>query len=161
MLTDLVRKIATYDLLLRLASEKQALMEAAVKQQLTDFLEQTESEQEHDAKAVPERLRKRLIGELVLLFDRDFPFIMHTIDEIDQRLSKIVFEVLMLSDLIFSLPEQVRDTVLSVITGQREECRKRLERIHSAGSEEFWTWLELALDVAERKMEKLKKLIEK
>ena len=161
MPTELIRKIAAYDLFLKLSSEKELLMEGVLRQQLRHFLEYDfeKAEQKAEKRAVPQRLRRRLIGELVLFFDRDFPIIMNKVGEVDERLSRIVFEVLLLADLVFSLPESVRDVVLSVITDGEAELQERLKKIHQAGSEQFWLWLDAALSIAERRIKKIRETL--
>jgi len=109
-------------------------------------------------KVLPERLKKRLIGELILNFDREFPVIMARIDEIDEKISKIVSGVIFLMEDVMSLPEHVREPVLKAITGGNKYLEERLISLHRTGSEHFWEWLDVALELAEKRIKKIDKM---
>jgi len=94
--------------------------------------------QEKCSRQIPERLRKRLIGELILFFDKDFPITMCRIGEVDEKMSKIVSDVIFLMENIMQLPE----------------------RLYEEGSEHFWEWLDTAFTIAQRRVEKFHRTFE-
>ena len=104
---------------------------------------------------IPERLRKRLAGEFILFFDKDFPITMCRIGEVDERLSKIVSDIIFLMEDITKLPERMRDPVLNIVTGGKRDLKERLLHLHEEGSEHFWEWLDTAFRIAERKIQKI------
>ena len=109
---------------------------------------------------LPERLRKRLIGELILFFDREFPITMYRIGEIDEKMSKIVSSVIFLMEDIMQLPEHVREPVMNIVTGGKKDLQDRLVRLYEEGSEHFWEWLDAAFELAERRIAKLRNTLE-
>ena len=116
--------------------------------------------QEKCSRQIPERLRKRLIGELILFFDKDFPITMCRIGEVDEKMSRIVSDVIFLMENIMQLPERVREPVFDVVTGGKRDLQEKLLRLYEEGSEHFWEWLDTAFTIAQRRVEKFHRTFE-
>ena len=113
-----------------------------------------------DYKILPDRLKKRLVGEFILSFDAEFPVIMSRLGEIDEKMSKIVSNIIFMMEDITELPEHVREPVLNAITDGNTELQERLLKLHEKGTKHFWEWLDAALHIAERKIEKFYKIFQ-
>jgi|GEM_PF-4179246 len=112
-------------------------------------------------RVLPERLKKRLLGELVLFFDREFPLTLSRINEIDEKLSKIVSNTIFLMENVMELPSHIQEPVLNIITGGNRELEEKLMRLYKEGSDHYWEWLDAASKLAERKIEKISDLFER
>ena len=101
---------------------------------------------------LPERLKKRLIGELVLEFDRSFPIHLSRISQIDERLNRILAELLFLSEDLEKLPEHIREPIEREITGGSADLAMRLRRLSKEGTELLEEWIEVGVSLAEKRL---------
>ena len=108
-----------------------------------------------DSRKLPERLRKKLIGELVLAYDRKFPVHLNRIAQIDERLGRILSELIFLCEDLERLPDHVRGPILNAITDGNEGLADKLFGLYRHGSELQSLWLDTALDLAEVRLARI------
>lgn len=108
-----------------------------------------------DSRKLPERLRKKLIGELVLAYDRNFPVHLNRIAQIDERLGRILSELIFLCEDLEKLPDHIRGPILNAITDGNERLADKLFGLYRHGSELQSLWLDTALDLAEVRLARI------
>jgi len=112
-------------------------------------------------KNLPERLKKRLVGEMCLLFSRDFPVIQARINEIDRHLSEIVTHLILLLENLSALPAGIRQGILETITDGDRELKQALLSIHEDTSRSYYRWIRAACGITKKRLKEMERILEK
>ncbi|MDL1971003.1 MAG: hypothetical protein LWW94_08540 [Candidatus Desulfofervidaceae bacterium] len=176
IIPETFKKAACFELFLRLCSESEALtieaLKTKVKSLTSEDAENKRDEDEKDCQAgkfchsrisrcLPERLKKRLVGELCLLFSRDFPLIQVRINEIDRHLSQIIVHMILLMENLAALPEDIRNVVLEKLTSGNKELQEKLAFIDEEMSGGYYRWVKNACELVQDRIKKISEILER
>ncbi len=102
--------------------------------------------------ALPERLKKRLLAEAIIEYDRNFPIYKARIDQIEYHIDTIVAHLLFLLEDLEALPEHIRTRIVRIISGEDSDIVSKIEDLRENGAALTATWLDLATKLAEQKI---------
>ena len=172
-LTKSLSRAAWWEVFLRLADRRVELLSFVLNVELSRILEGSEHSEkgkrlklrrktdplkdEGRKTELPDRLKRRLAGEIILEFDRELPVHIARITQIDERVSRILVELLFLVEDIDKLPSHLRGPVLASLTGGKKDLISRLRNLSSKSEEKLEEWMDIALKLAEAKVDETEK----
>jgi len=165
-ISEIFKIAAAYEMLLRLTEETSYLRTIAFESECKNFFDvissqDQEKQDEKEKRKLPVALKKKLIGELLLNFDRDFAVITARIQEVDNAITRIVTSILFLMEHLKQLPEHVSDAIIRVITEGDKDLQNKLNLLYEKGSENFWMWLDVAVKIAEKRLKRAEQFLKK